>query len=98
MQRHLVIVAILILGAWGQAGRLGAQRVDQPANKPNVVLVMMDDQYLDLVVKLKALLAEWPKGHRPEGTEPMMTLGDWPFDCGWIVRAHARRLRLNAEG
>jgi arylsulfatase A-like enzyme len=40
MQVHLVIAAILVLSAWG---RLAAQRVDQPTNRSNVVLIMMDD-------------------------------------------------------
>src|SRR5262249_17980897 len=43
MQVHLVIAAILILSAGSQAGRLAAQPVDQPTNRPNVVLVTMDD-------------------------------------------------------
>jgi arylsulfatase A len=43
MPLHLIIAAILILGGWGRPGRLIAQRVDRPTNRPNVVLVMMDD-------------------------------------------------------
>ena len=43
MQLRLVIAAALVLGLWVQPGRLIAQRVDRASNKPNVVLIMMDD-------------------------------------------------------
>ena len=43
MRFGVVIATILALGAWGPPGRLAAQRGGQTANKPNVVLVMMDD-------------------------------------------------------
>jgi arylsulfatase A len=42
MRLRIVIAAILVLGVWGSPGRL-AQRGGQTTNKPNVVLVMMDD-------------------------------------------------------
>jgi arylsulfatase A-like enzyme len=43
MRLRIGIVAILVLGVWGSPGRLAAQRGGQTTNKPNVVLVMMDD-------------------------------------------------------
>ena len=53
-------------------------------------------QHPDLVVKLKAQLAEWEKDIDQKVPSHNDALADWPFDCGWLVRAHARRLRLNA--
>ncbi len=42
-QIHLVTAAALVLGLWGQPGRLIAQRVDRASDRPNVVLILMDD-------------------------------------------------------
>ena len=43
MRLRIVIAAILVLGAWSSPAQLAAQRGGQTTNKPNVVLVMMDD-------------------------------------------------------
>ena len=43
MRLRVVIATILVLGVWSPPGRLAAQRGGQTTNRPNIVLVMMDD-------------------------------------------------------